>query len=46
MVEFLEPVLFHSKSLKSVLLIFTKEKSATKFDQDTEEFYNPKKSED
>ena len=31
-----------SKSLKSVLLIFTKERSATKFEQDTEEFYNPK----
>ena len=31
-----------SKSLKGVLLIFTKEKSATKFDRDTEEFFNPK----
>ena len=31
-----------SKSLKSVLLIFTKEKSATKFTRDTEEFFNPK----
>ena len=31
-----------SKSLKGVLLIFTKESSATKFPQDTEEFYNPK----
>ena len=31
-----------SKSLKCVLLIFTKERSATKFDRDTEEFYNPK----
>ena len=31
-----------SKSLKGVLLIFTKEKSATKFTRDTEEFYNPK----
>ena len=31
-----------SKSLKGVLLIFTQERSATKFTQDTEEFYNPK----
>ena len=31
-----------SKSLKGVLLIFTKERSATKFDHDTEEFFNPK----
>ena len=31
-----------SKSLKGVLLIFTKDRSATKFAQDTEEFYNPK----
>ena len=31
-----------SKSLKGVLLIFTKEGSATKFTRDTEEFYNPK----
>ena len=31
-----------SKSLKGVLLIFTKERSATKFIHDTEEFYNPK----
>ena len=31
-----------SKSLKSVLLIFTKERSATKFNRDTEEFFNPK----
>ena len=31
-----------SKSLKGVLLIFTQEKSATKFGRDTEEFYNPK----
>ena len=30
-----------SKSLKGVLLIFTQEKSATKFARDTEEFYNP-----
>ena len=29
-----------SKSLKGVLLIFTKERSATKFTRDTEEFYN------
>ena len=31
-----------SKCLKGVLLIFTKERSATKFTRDTEEFYNPK----
>ena len=31
-----------SKSLKGFLLIFTKERSATKFTRDTEEFYNPK----
>ena len=31
-----------SKSLKGVVLIFTKERSATKFARDTEEFYNPK----
>ena len=31
-----------SKSLKGVLLIFTKESSATKFSRDTEEFFNPK----
>ena len=31
-----------SKSLKGVLLIFTQERSATKFAQDTKEFYNPK----
>ena len=31
-----------SKSLKGVLLIFTKERSATKFSWDTEEFFNPK----
>ena len=31
-----------SKSLKGVLLIFTKERSATKFTHDTEEFYNLK----
>ena len=31
-----------SKSLKRVLLIFTQERSATKFTCDTEEFYNPK----
>ena len=29
------------KSLKGVLLIFRKERSATKFNQDTEEFFNP-----
>ena len=31
-----------SKILKGVLLIFTKERSATKFTRDTEEFFNPK----
>ena len=31
-----------SKSLKVVLLIFIQERSATKFAQDTKEFYNPK----
>ena len=31
-----------SKTLKGVLLIFTQERSATKFARDTEEFYNPK----
>ena len=31
-----------SKSLNGVLLSFTKEKSATKFSRDTEEFFNPK----
>ena len=31
-----------SKSLKGVLLIFTKERSAAKFTRDTEELYNPK----
>ena len=30
-----------SKSLKGALLIFTQERSATKFARDTEEFYNP-----
>ena len=33
-----------SKSLKGVLLIFTKERSAIKFTHDTEEFFNPKKT--
>ena len=31
-----------SKSLKGVLLILMKERSATKFNRDTEEFFNPK----
>ena len=31
-----------SKSLKGVLLIFTKERSATNVNRDTEEFFNPK----
>ena len=31
-----------SKSFKGVLLIFTQERSTTKFARDTEEFYNPK----
>ena len=30
------------ESLKGVLLIVTKDRSATKFERDTEEFYNPK----
>ena len=30
-----------SKSLKGVLLIYMKERSATKFTRDTEEFFNP-----
>ena len=30
------------KSFKDVLFIFTKERSVTKFNRDTEEFYNPK----
>ena len=31
-----------SKSLKGVLLLFTQERSATKFARDSKEFYNPK----
>ena len=31
-----------SKSLKGVLLILSKERSATKFNRDTDEFHNPK----
>ena len=31
-----------SKSVKGVLLIFSKERSTTKFNRDTEEFFNPK----
>ena len=31
-----------SKSLNGLILIFTKERSATKFHRDTEEFFNPK----
>ena len=31
-----------SKSLKGVLLIFMKERSTTKFNRDTQEFFNPK----
>ena len=31
-----------SKSLKGVLLVFTNKRSTTKFNQDTEEFFNPK----
>ena len=31
-----------SKRFKGVLLIFTKERSTTKFNRDTEEFYKPK----
>ena len=40
--SFLVDIKSPSKSLKDVLLIFTKERSATKFNQDTEEFFNPK----
>ena len=40
--SFSEDINSPSKSLKGVLLIFTKERSATKFARDTEEFYNPK----
>ena len=32
----------HQKVSRGVLLIFTKERSATKFNQDTEESFNPK----
>ena len=32
----------HQKNLKGVLLIFTRERSATKFTRNTEEFFNPK----
>ena len=32
------------KSLKGVLLIFTKERSATKFNRDTEEFFQSQDS--
>ena len=31
-----------SKSLKGVLLVFMKERSSTKFNRDTEQFFNPK----
>ena len=31
-----------SKSLEGISLIFTKERSATKFNRDTEEFFNPR----
>ena len=31
-----------SKNLEGVLLKFTKERSVTKFERNTEEFYNPK----
>ena len=40
--SFLVDINSPSKSLKGVLLIFTQERSATKFARDTEEFYNPK----
>ena len=40
--SFSEDINSPSKSLKGVLLIFTQERSATKFARDTEEFYNPK----
>ena len=40
--SFLVDINSPSKSLKGVLLMFTQERSATKFARDTEEFYNPK----
>ena len=40
--SFLVDINSPSKSLKGILLIFTQERSATKFSRDTEEFYNPK----
>ena len=40
--SFLVDINSPSKSLKGVLLIFTQERSATKFARDTKEFYNPK----
>ena len=40
--SFLVDINSPSKSLKGVLLIFTQERSATKFARDTEECYNPK----
>ena len=40
--SFLVDINSPSKSLKGVLLIFTQERSATKFARDTEEFYYPK----
>ena len=40
--SFLVDINSPSKSLKAVLLIFTKERSATKFDRNTEEFFNSK----
>ena len=40
--SFSEDISSPSKSLKGALLIFTKERSATKFNRDTEDFFNPK----
>ena len=51
MIEFSEPVLFHSiiptQAFQCILIayqnvIFMKERSTTKFNRDTEEFFNPK----
>ena len=40
--SFLVDINSPSKSFKGVRQIFTKERSATKFSHDTEEFFNPK----
>ena len=40
--SFLVDINSPSKSFKGVLIIFTKERTATKFNRDNEEFLNPK----